>query len=160
MIFPLTAAALQIVVNGVPVRSYRRPYIDRGRVMASVDPFLTMLSASVEMQNGGVLVRRGDRFAQAQLYDGYVAIAPVLRSLGAQVAYDAAARRLVVTMRPLPLATATPFNAAVPQAPPLAVFTPVPSPTEKPVVAAKPLPRRTPLPVISATPKPRVRRLR
>ena len=128
--------------------------------MASIDPFLTMLSASVEMQDGGIVVRRGDRFAQARSYDGYVAIAPILRSLGAQVSYDTAARKLLVTLRPLPFATATPFNRSVPQAPPAVVFTPSPSATEKPVVAAKPLPRRTPLPVISATPTPHALRRR
>ena len=122
--------------------------------MAPVDPYLTGLCASVELDGTKIIVRRGDRFTQAALVGGYVALAPVLRALGAQVTYDARARALLIHMSAAPFATPTPITRAVPQVSPGAVFTPLPSPTEKPAVTAKPLPRRTPLPFNAASPRP------
>ena len=153
MIFPL--AALSIVVNGSVMRSYNAPYIERGRVMAPLEPFVTAVAASVEYTGGVLIVRRADRFAQVQVRSAahpcayqstYVPIASVLRTLGARVTYDAAARRLLVDLPPAALATPTPFNPAVPRVAPSAVFTPSPAPTPRPVVTGKPVPRRTPIP--------------
>lgn len=156
MIFPLAAAALSVVFNGIPVRSYRRAFISHGRVMAPPEPFLTAMTASIERTGDTILVRRGDRFAQARLVQGAVAIAPIMRALGAAVVYDSAAHVLNVSIAAPPFATATPFNRAVPQAAARAVFTPTPVPTNKPVVTGKPVPRRTPQTVnaTSATPAP------
>jgi hypothetical protein len=154
VIFP-PAAALSIVLNGSVVRSYRPAYVARGHVMTPVSPYLTAVASSIECTPEGVVVRRGDRFATAAVHDGYVEIAPVLAALGARVSYEAARRALIVELEPAaPVATATPFNPAVPLAPPSAVFTPIPAPTTRPTVIGRPMPRRTPLP-FSASPRPK-----
>ncbi|MFN2450078.1 MAG: hypothetical protein ABR508_09900 [Candidatus Baltobacteraceae bacterium] len=155
MIFPLGAVALHVVLNGTPVRAYHAAYLLRGRVMAPLEPYITLLAASIETDGARVTVRRGDRFSEVAAYDGYIAIAPVLRALGAQVAYDPRTRVMAIRIaKAPPFATPTPFNRAVPQAPPLAIFTPVPQVTPRPVVSGKPVPRRTPLPVSVASPTP------
>lgn len=154
MIFPLAAAALSVVFNGIPVRSYRRAFIAHGHVMAPADPYLTAMSASIENSGATILVRRGDRFAQARVVHGNVAIGPIMRALGASVIYDGLAHQLKISIAPPPFATATPFNRAVPQAAVRAVFTPTPVPTNKPTVAGKPVPRRTPEAVTATPPAP------
>lgn len=161
MIFPLAAAVPTIVLDGSVLRSYNAPYIERGRIMAPLDPFVTSIAAGIEYSGGVLIVRRADRFAQipmAQPYPShfqstYVPIAPILRSLGVQFSYDAAAHVLLVRTPPAVLATPTPFNPAVPQAAPRIVFTPTPVQTARPIVTGTPAPRRTPLPFSSPVPK-------
>lgn len=122
--------------------------------MAPAEPFLTAMAASIERSGDNILVRRGDRFAQARVVQGNVAIAPIMRALGASVAYDSARHVLNISIAPPPFATATPFNRAVPQAAVRAVFTPTPMPTSKPVAGGKPVPRRTPQAVDVTSPTP------
>lgn len=160
MIFPLAAAAPSIVLDGTALRSYNAPYIERGHVMAPLDPFVTSIAASIEYSAGVLIVRRGDRFAQVpmpQPYPGqfqstFVEIAPILRTLGIACSYDARARVLDLRTPPAVAATPTPFNPAVPEAAPRIVFTPTPVQTPKPVVTGMPEPRRTPLPYTSPAP--------
>ena len=153
MILPLAAMTVSITVNGVALPAYRKPYLQHGRVMAPVEPYLLAVATSVERTAGGILARRGDRFTQCSMRNEYVPIAPLLEALGVNVRYDAAARMLAIVVPPVPMATATPFNVAVPRVAPTAVFTPVPADTPRPSVSAKPQPRRTPLPMF-ATPAP------
>ncbi len=163
MIFPLAASALTVVLNGTVVRSYNQPFLQAGRVMAPLEPFVTCVAASIEYSGGELVVRRADRFAEvpiagqpqpARFQSTFVPIAPVLRTLGARVTYDAKLRALIVEVPRLPLATPTPFNPAVPWVPPRAVFTPTPAQTSRPVVTGTPAPRRTPLPVSTSVPQP------
>lgn len=152
MIFPLAVPVLHVLLNGLAVQSYRPALVDRGRVLAPL-PMLEVMTATAQIDGAHVLARRGDRFAQAQIREGYVEIGPLLRALGAVVRYDAHARELFIVMAPQPLATATPFNRAVPQPAPRNIFTPMPSATPKPVVTGKPAPRRTPQSVIVSAPE-------
>jgi|SRR5579884_323311 len=161
MIFPLAAATFSVILNGTILRSYNRPYLKAGRIMAPLDPFVTSVAASIEYSAGVLIVRRGDRFAQvrmpephpAHFQSTFVPIAPLLRTIGLGVSLDATHRLLIVDSPRMPLATPTPFNAAVPWVAPRVVFTPTPVTTAKPAVTGVPLPRRTPLPVSTTVPQ-------
>lgn len=162
MIFP-PAAALTVVLNGKAVRSYNAPYLARGRVMAPLEPFVTSVARVVEYDGSALVVRLGDYFAQIPMRGApppdryaqtYVAIGPVLRTLGVRVRYDARERVLYVETPPALLALPTPFNPAVPRVAPTVVFTPEPVQTPRPAVTGTPLPRRTPVPVEAATEAP------
>lgn len=165
MIFPLAAATLTVVLNGTPVRSYNRPYIARGRVMAPLDPYVTAFARSIEYDGRALIVRLGDVFAQVPMHSApppgryqntYVALGPIARTLGAHVWYDAASQTVYVQTPRAALATPTPFNPAVPAVAPTSVFTPVPAQTPRPVISGTPLPRRTPVPAQSLpSPTPR-----
>jgi hypothetical protein len=152
-IFPVVAA-VTVLLNGLPVRSYERPYVARGRVMAPLEPFVTAVAASIAYENGMLIVLRGDLFAQVamplpnptQYAQTFVAIGPVLRTIGVRVSYDNRDARMEIDTPPAPLALPTPFNPAVPLAAPSPVFTPEPVRTPVPKVTGKPMPRRTPLP--------------
>lgn len=169
MIFPLAAAALTVMLDGEPVRSYNRPYIEAGHVMVPLDPYVTGLARSIEYDGQALIVRRGDVFAQVPMESApppgryqstYVELAPIARTLGARVWFDARTRTLYVQTPRVALATPTPFNPAVPQVAPTAVFTPVPVQTPRPVVSGTPLPRRTPLPAQSPPSRARPNRVR
>jgi hypothetical protein len=143
------------MLNGTVVHSYNAPYVRAGRVMAPLEPFVTSIAASIEYIGGTLVIRRADRFAQipmrqephpSHFQSTFVQIAPVFRTLGIRVSYDAARRALVVQTPSAPIATPTPFNPAVPLIAPRAVFTPTPAQTPRPAVTGSPLPRRTPLP--------------
>ncbi|HET6894979.1 MAG TPA: hypothetical protein VFH72_06315 [Candidatus Baltobacteraceae bacterium] len=155
MIFPLAAATLTVVLDGTPVRSYNRPYIAGGHVMAPLDPYVTAIARSIEYDGRALIVRLGDLFAQVPMSGApppgryqttYVELAPIARTLGARVWFDGAAQTLYVQMPRVAFATPTPFNPAVPHPSPTAVFTPTPVQTPRPVVTGTPLPRRTPVP--------------
>lgn len=157
MIFPL-AAVLTVVLDGAPVRSYNAPYLDRGRVMTPIDPYVTAIARSVGYDGRALIIRLGDLFAQVPmgtapppaLYERtYVQLGPIARTLGARVRFDARTQTLYVDTPRMALATPTPFNPAVPRVAPREVFTPVPQQTPRPVVSGTPLPRRTPLPAQS-----------
>lgn len=162
MIFPLAAAALSIVVDGHVVRSYNAPYVMSGHVVAPLEPFVTGVAASIGYSGGMLVVMRGDRFAQipfvtppdpGHYQSTYVELAPLLRTLGARVWYDAREHRLFVETPRVALATPTPFNPAVPQPAPTEVFTPTPATTPRPIVTGTPSPRRTPLPASAPSPR-------
>lgn len=157
MIFPL-AAVLTVVLDGTPVRSYNAPYLDHGRVMTPIDPFVTAIASSVGYDGRALIVRLGDLFAQvpmeaapapARYERTYVELGPIARTLGARVRFDARAHTLYIDTPRVALATPTPFNPAVPRVEPREVFTPVPQQTPRPAVSGRPLPRRTPLPAQS-----------
>ncbi len=138
MIFPLAAAALTVLLDGVPLRSYNKPYIAGGHVMAPLEPYVTALAASIEFDGRALIVRRGDIFAQLPMsaapdperYEStYVEFAPLARTLGLRVRFDARTRTLYVHTPRAAFATPTPFNPAVPHVLPSAVFTPTPAVT-------------------------------
>ncbi|MDQ6823238.1 MAG: hypothetical protein M3Z07_01890 [Candidatus Eremiobacteraeota bacterium] len=143
------------------VRSYVCAYIQRGHIVAPVDPFVTKLATRIEYAGRNMIVVRGSRSIIVrlnairppnQLQSTFVEIAPLLRALGETVHYDVRSRVLEIKSPPaLPIATPTPFDPGAPEAAPKAIFTPVPVPTPRPIFTGKPLPRRTPLPVALPT---------
>lgn len=156
-----------MVLNGTPVRSYNQPYIDKGRIMAPLDPYVTAIARTIEYDGQALIVRLGDFFAQVPMRSApppgryqntYVPLAPIARTLGARVRFDAKSEILFVETPRVTLATPTPFNPAVPRAAPTPVFTPLPVQTPRPAVSGTPLPRRTPVPAQSLpSPSPRSR---
>lgn len=156
MIFPLLTPALVVVLNGATVHSYSPVYVHNGHVIAPLQPYVTAVAARISYNGTSLVVTRGDRFAKlrfggqappGQWDQTYVEIAPLLRSLGVSVAYDAQRRRLEIDTLQAMLVTPTPFNPAVPQPSPAAVFTPAALSTPRPQVSGSPAPRRTPLPL-------------
>ncbi len=162
MIFPLAATVPTVVIDGKIVRSYVAVRIEHGRLYAPVEPFVTAIATRIAYDGRVMIVYRGDRFVQiaaraqrdpAELQTTLVPLAPVLRTLGVRVEYDARRNWVVVHSPRAPLATPTPFNAAVPPVAPSMVFTPFPVSTPRPVFTGMPVPRRTPLPVSSPHPQ-------
>ena len=140
------------------MRSYISAYVNRGHILAPVDPFVTRLATRIEYAGGAMIVVRGERsivvrlktrHRPEQLQTTFVEIAPLLRALGEVVRYDAQARVLDIrSATAVAIVSPTPFNPNLREATPGPVFTPTPVPTPRPVFTGKPLPRRTPLPVV------------
>lgn len=156
MIFP--PPPLTVALNGAILRSYNAPLVQNGRVIAPVDPYLTRFATSISYSGRTMIVTRGDRFVQVRIRPQapqnlqvvYVELAPLLRTLGLHVAYDAALRRVNIETPPPALVMPTPFNAAVAPVAPHIVFTPAPVSTPRPEVSGSPQPRRTPLEIDAA----------
>lgn len=151
LVFP-PAAPVTVAVDGRPIANYVGAQVAGGRVYAPLG-LLRMLVDRIWIENGAVVVERDDHIARIPLSQRFcsaagvagVAIAPLLRSLGDSVWYQAATHTLEVrTAPPGPVASAQPF-AGAPVAP-RAVFTAEPVATPRPTWSASPLPRRTPLP--------------
>lgn len=138
-----------MVIDGAPVRTYRPAIILDGRTYAPVHPFLTSAAERIS-RNGNVLVVQRDGRSVRLHAGGYVPIAPVLRALGASVLY--VNHQVVVRFHRTAVSVPTPFDAAVPQISPRAIFTPIAPETPRPVWSGSPLPRRTPIPVTVPTP--------
>jgi hypothetical protein len=151
VIFP--PAALSVALNGAILRSYNAPVLKNGRILAPIDPYVLRFASSIGYSGGLMVITRGDRFVQLRMQPQapqnlqviYVQLAPLLRTLGVQIAYDAALRRVNIETPPPLLVLPTPFNAAVPRVAPHVVFTPAPASTPRPHVSGSPQPRRTPL---------------
>lgn len=165
----LGATVLTVMLNGKPLRSYIPVYVREGRIIAPLDPYVTSVVASIEQSGRVLLVRRADRFAQvsmpalphpAAFPATLVELGPLLRTIGIRISYDKPRHTVYIETPPTPLTTPTPFNAAVPSAPPRVVFTPSPQPTTRPVVTGTPLPRRTPLPLDTSVPQSQPNRSR
>ena len=154
-LFP-PGAPVSIIVDGRPLAEYVRAYVVAGRVYAPVSPLLTRLADRVWSVGDSLVIERGSvrvrvriaPAAPASLNATFVAIAPVLRAIGASVRYEPVGRRLIVHVpaRTI-LASPTPFNPSLPSVAPSAVFTPVPAQAPRPIWTGSPLPRRTPLSV-------------
>lgn len=146
------------------MRSYISAYLNRGHILAPVDPFVTRLATRIEYVGSAMIVVRGNRFVAVhlrtrrrpeQLQTTFVEIAPLLRALGEVVRYDPRAHVLDIrSPAAVAIVTPTPFNPNVREASPTPVFTPVPVPTPRPVFTGKPVPRRTPLPVALPSSEP------
>ncbi|MBV8117195.1 MAG: hypothetical protein JOZ01_04415 [Candidatus Eremiobacteraeota bacterium] len=160
MIFPLEIT-VSVLINGAVVRAYNPPLLERGHVVAPIDPFVTSLAERIACTAHTVTAWRGDRFVEvavrhavpAQFSRVYVPLAPIAAALGASAQYDAATRRLEIRIARAAVATPTPFNPAVPRVNPTQVFTAPPIATPRPIVRGTPLPRRTPLPAPEPSPR-------
>ena len=143
-----------VVVDGRFLGAYATAYVAGGRVFAPADPLLVRLADRVYYEGRTLVVERGARRIAVALvpppsglHGVYVMAAPLLRALGAAARFDARERILYIrTAHERIVASPTPFNAAMPSAPPATVFTPEPAATPRPIWTGSPLPRRTPLP--------------
>lgn len=154
-LFPLPAP-VTIVLDGRPLAAYVGAHVVAGHVYAPVSPLLTRLANRVWFLGNMLVIERGASRvrvriaseAMAPLNGEVVAVAPILRAIGATVRYEAASHRLIVGTPPrAPVATPSPFHAEAPAVAPRAVFTPAETPTPRPRWTGSPLPRRTALPL-------------
>ena len=161
----LPPVALTLLLDGRPVRSYEPLYLARGRVLGPVDPFLTGVADRIAYAGGFAIFTRGGRNVRVRMSAGppaglaqtYVALVPLLRALGERVDLDAARGTLDVrTPGRAEVGVDRAFDPRARQAPPRAIFTPAPVPTDRPIWNGTPRPRRTPIPLRAwATPRPR-----
>ena len=148
-------------LDGQPLPAYVRAYVADGRVYAPVQPLLARLADRLWFEGNVLVIVRDGRSvriplgmrAPDALDSAYVTIAPILRALGASVAYNSRDRSLdVYSAPPVAVAQPQPFVPAAPSAAPKLVFTPEPVATPRPLWSGSPLPRRTPLPAGSPRP--------
>jgi hypothetical protein len=144
-----------MLVDGRPLPTYFRAYVADGRVFAPLEPVLLRLADRAWVEGSTLIVERDGRSIRVLLPGGdrtetaYIAVGPLVRSLGDNIAYDARRRRLEVWTQALTVSEPTPFDGSVPTVPPRLIFTPQPVPTPRPVWSGPPVPRRTPLPAPS-----------
>ena len=154
LLYPLAAAVL-ILLDGKPVSAYADAFESKGRVFAPVSPYVTRIADRLWYEGDTLVIERDGRIAYVRLPSRapdaletvYVAVAPILRSLGIPVTYDSQLHRLEVEVpSDVEIATPAPFDAAAPEASPRPVFTPMVPATARPAWSGPPIPRRTPLP--------------
>jgi hypothetical protein len=154
-VFP-PAAPVAVLVDGRPLYSYARAYVEDGRVFVPLAPVLLHLvdrawfeGMVLVLQRDGLRVRvRVPRADWNRIYATFVAAGPILRQLGDTVVYDAHQERLLIrTPRARSPVSPTPYVAPSETIPPREVFTPSPPPMPRPTWSGPPLPRRTPLPI-------------
>lgn len=151
MIFPPAAIPIAILLNGIPLQSYNRPYVAGGQVLAPVAPYVTRIADRISYSGGVMIVSRGRariavRIKQSDptaLQNAYVPIAAVLRGLGARVRFNPARRVLEIEIHSHDEVQV--MTPDVPAVAPTMVFTPEPVPTPRPVYTGSPRPRRTPI---------------
>ena len=156
-VFP-PSAPVTMLVDGRPLPAYFRAYVVDGRVFAPLEPVVLRLADRAWIEGATLVIQREGRSVRVLLPGGdrsegiYVAVGPLLRSLGDAMAYDARRRRLEVWTGAPMVTFPTPYDESAPSSPPRDVFTPEPVATPRPVWSGPPLPRRTPLPVGKSPP--------
>lgn len=149
-----------MLVDGALVPSAPEARLIGGRVIAPVS-LVARLADRVEVApDGSVTAARGERrcvvpLAEAGTGELSVALGPLARCLGAELAWDGRAKTLGLAFPPPPdpLRTHAPFDPAAPQVAPTALFTPEPAPpTPRALATGSPLPRRTAIPVTPSLP--------
>jgi Copper amine oxidase N-terminal domain len=163
------APVVAVVFDGQQLLSSRPALLQAGSVVVPLDPFMTRLTTRVEIDADGrtmtfvrsedsVTVALGNATASVgsrlvrlpiapYLRDGgpIIPLAAIARGLGLRVWFDARSRVVsIVSGRPPPLATMTPF-APVPGAEPYATPRVDPTAAPRPTVTGIPRPRRTPI---------------
>lgn len=142
-------------LDGSPLPAYVRAYVWRGRTYAPVRPLVARVADRLWFEGDVLVIVRDGRIVRVPmarrapdaLDSAFVAVAPVLRALGASVAYDAHQRAVEVRTAPAGgIATPSPYQPGAGAVSPRTVFTPQPVETPRPVWSGSPLPRRTPLP--------------
>ncbi len=161
VIFPLAYAALTVILDGVPLRSYEPARLRRGHIVAPIAPYIVRTATRIEVHDGVMTVRRESftaniRIASASmdaLERTFVRIAPIYRALGERCTYDPRTRTLTVrTPRVQDLRTMEPYDSNAPWVQPTRLFTPEPVVTPRPTFSGSPRPRRTPIPVLPSRP--------
>jgi hypothetical protein len=143
------AAFVDVVINGVLAPTTTPAQLVAGRVVAPVE-IVTRIARSVVVDARGrsLVAMRADRTCAAAIIADAVVLAPLARCLGADIAWDPAARVVAIAFLPEALRSHPPFDASAPQVVPTVIFTPEPAPpTPRAVSTGVPRPRRTPIPI-------------
>ncbi len=157
----ITADVVTIVVNGTIVTSSSPARIRSGRVVAPLTPIVVRLvsravyapaTSSVEIERNGT--RMVVRVAFVENNVPYVELAPIVRGIGGNAAFDAPTKTFAVVLAPGgPIATPWPFDPAAPRVQPTTVFTPSPPPAApRSIETGVPRPRRTAIPALPSQP--------
>jgi hypothetical protein len=157
----VTADTVTIVVNGTIVASSAPARLRAGRVVAPLTPVVVRMvsraayepaTATVEIERGGVRIVVPVAFVDNDV--PYVELGPVLRSIGGSAVFDSPTKTLTVVLAPSgAIATASPFDPALPRVEPTTVFTPSPPPaTPRSTESGVPRPRRTAIPAAPSQP--------
>lgn len=119
-----------------------------GHVIAPVALVARFADRVETFADGGVLATRGDRACDARSVDGMVAVAPLARCLGAELAWDGRAKTIALSFpQPSGVRTHAPYDPNAPRVAPTTIFTPEPSPpTPRAIETGIPRPRRTGVP--------------
>ena len=154
----MVAALVTVVVNGSFVPS-NPPASLRDAHVAAPLALVARLAERVDVvPDGTVTARRGERVCLARPLAGsdpaLVAIAPLARCLGGDVAWDNRTKTLLLAFDgPVEVRTLPPFDPSAPRAVPTMVFTPEPAPpTPRVIATGSPRPRRTAIPVTPSWP--------
>ena len=149
-----------MLLDGQPVHSYAPIYLLAGQVVGPIEPFVTRLARGVTYGKGVAIVTGDGRTVRVRILwcrpgsptQGYVALGPLLRDLGASVSLDRRDALVLVASPPVELGTPAPFDPSAPQASPQTIFTPEPVTTPRPTWTGSPRPRRTPIPRTTSLP--------
>lgn len=161
----LACTLVTVVIDGRRVDASEGARLERGVVVAPLDPFVRDVAERItdDGPGRGYTIERGSRrisvwIAAAAARDDvapqttFVPLAAIARALGASVEYDARSRTIVIATTPDPLVTMTPFATYSPPPGPLVTFAPKETPSPAPTVTGIPHPRRTPIVVRSLVP--------
>jgi hypothetical protein len=161
----LACTLVTVVIDGRRVDASEGARLERGVVVAPLDPFVRDVAERITSDGGGraYTIVRGSRsvsiwIAGAAARDDvagqttFVPLASIARALGASVEYDARSRTIVIATSPEPLVTMTPFATYTPPPGPRVTFAPKETPAPVPTVTGIPHPRRTPIVVRSSEP--------
>jgi hypothetical protein len=161
----LACTLVTVVIDGRRVDASEGARLERGVVVAPLDPFVRDVAERItsEGPGRGYTIARGARSISIRIPAAaarddveaetpFVPLAAIVRALGASVDYDAGSRTIVISTTPEPLVTMTPFAIYAPPPGPRVTFAPKETPAPVPVVTGIPHPRRTPIVVRSLVP--------
>jgi len=161
----LACPLVTVVIDGRRVDASEGARLDRGVVVAPLDPFVRDVAERITDDGPaglgrGYTIVRGSRSVSVWIAGPaarddvtskttVVPLAAIARALGASVDYDARSRTIVIVTTPEPLVTMTPFATYAPPPGPHVTFAPKETPSPVPTVTGIPHPRRTPIVVRS-----------
>jgi hypothetical protein len=164
----LACTLVTVVIDGRRVDASEGARLERGVVVAPLDPFVRDVAERItndgpEGPGRGYTIVRGSRRISIRIPGAgarddvaaetpFVPLAAIARALGASVDYDARSRTIVIATTAEPLVTMTPFATYAPPPGPRVTFAPKETPAPVPVVTGIPHPRRTPIVVRSLVP--------
>lgn len=163
----LAATLVTVMLDGMPLDASTAAFIDRGRVVAPLDPFVRAIADRIEDTPGGVRIVRGKRSIVVRIgsnvaRDGTITqplpmapylragltiipLAAIARALGGMVRYERTGNVLRIDVEPSPIEGFTPVPYVPPPAGSVPTFAPRATPAPRETVSGIPKPRRTPI---------------